>query len=84
MSSNREVMMRCKSCQSKNLEKFSAEMNIHFPGLAGLQKPTVWVFPKLLVCLDCGFTEFVINDTELTKLRNSDLNAHGRENAADC
>ena len=33
---------------------------IHFPGLKGLDKPVVWVFPKLLVCLNCGFTEFVV------------------------
>jgi len=44
------------------------EMNIHFPGREGLDKPTVWVFPKVLVCLDCGFAEFVIPKNELHAL----------------
>jgi hypothetical protein len=34
-----------------------------------LDKPIVWVFPKLLVCLDCGFTEFPVPETELRVLR---------------
>jgi hypothetical protein len=32
-------------------------------------KPTVWTFPKLLICLDCGFTECVIPAVELRLLR---------------
>jgi hypothetical protein len=43
-------------------------MAVHFPGLEGLNKPVVWVFPKLLVCLNCGFTEFVVPETELYAL----------------
>jgi len=30
------------------------------------------VFPKLVVCLDCGFTEFVVTDAELRVLRKTD------------
>ena len=47
---------------------FNGEIAIHFPGLEGLKKPIVWVFPKLLVCLDCGFTEFEIPEAELRQL----------------
>jgi hypothetical protein len=43
-------------------------MIVHFPGLEGLHKPIVWVFPKLFVCMDCGFTEFAIPETELELL----------------
>jgi hypothetical protein len=50
--------MSCKSCQSQNQRNLNGEIAIHFPGLKGLDKPIVWVFPKLLVCLDCGFTQF--------------------------
>jgi hypothetical protein len=60
--------MLCRSCASPNEKKFKAEMNIHFPGSEGLVKPTVWVFPKVVVCLECGFAEFVIPETELCRL----------------
>jgi len=29
----------------------------------------VWVFPKPAVCLDCGFTEFTVPETETQVLR---------------
>jgi hypothetical protein len=64
--------MSCKSCQSDNEQTFSAEIAIHFPGLKGLDKPIVWVFPKLVVCLDCGVTEFSIPQTELRLLSDPD------------
>lgn len=60
--------MTCKSCTSKNREAFSAEINVHFGGWEGLKKPSVLVFPKLLVCLDCGFAEFAVPETELARL----------------
>ena len=41
--------------QSANQRTFNGEIAIHFPGLEGLGKPIVWVFPKVLVCLICGF-----------------------------
>src|SRR5271169_246750 len=60
--------VRCKSCASESRLEFGAEMIVHFPGLEGLDKPSAWVFPKLLVCMDCGFTEFAIPETELASL----------------
>ena len=47
---------------------FPAEMAIHFPGLENVNKPTVWVFPEVLVCLDCGVSEFAVPETELCVL----------------
>jgi hypothetical protein len=41
---------------------------IHFSGLKNLDKPTVMVFPKIMVCLDCGLTEFTIPEAELRLL----------------
>jgi hypothetical protein len=38
-----ERIMSCKSCQSENHHKFSAEIAIHFAGLKGLNRPIVWV-----------------------------------------
>lgn len=60
--------MPCCSCQSSNQSVFGGELCIHFPGLEGLDKPLVWVFPKLIVCLDCGFTEFTVDQAELRVL----------------
>jgi len=65
--------MSCKSCESGNHRNFNGEVAIRFPGLEGLNKPIVWVFPKLLSCLDCGFTEFAIPETELRQLQESAL-----------
>ena len=62
---------RCTSCQSKDQRTLNGEIAIHFPGLDGLEKPIVWVFPKLLVCLNCGFTEFVVPAVELRQLVES-------------
>lgn len=59
---------RCKSCTSENQRWFTSEIAVHFSGLKNLDKPTLFLFPKLLVCMDCGFTEFAIPDTELLVL----------------
>jgi hypothetical protein len=60
--------MPCKSCGSVNQSKFSAEMDIHFLGLNNIDKPVVWVFPEVVVCLDCGNAEFVVPEAELRQL----------------
>ena len=60
--------MSCKHCTSDYQQNFNGELAIHFPGLDGLDKPIVWVFPKLLVCLRCGFTEFTVPERELDVL----------------
>jgi hypothetical protein len=64
--------MPCKSCHSETQAELNGEVAIHFPGLKGLDKPIVWVFPELLVCLNCGFTEFVVPEAELRRLVESD------------
>ena len=60
---------KCEQCHSERLGNFSGEVAIHFTGLAGSNKPIVWVFPYLLVCLDCGFTEFIVPERELQVLK---------------
>lgn len=60
--------MPCRECQSENQKTFPCEMNIHFPGQKNLDKPTVWAFPELLVCLDCGFTELRLQEKECSVL----------------
>ena len=48
--------------------QFDAEVAVHFPGFDGLNKPILWVFPKLTVCLDCGATQFSVPEKELQVL----------------
>ncbi len=60
--------MACKVCGDENERSFTGEVAIHFPGLAGLEKPIVWVFPKMLVCSQCGFAGFNVPERELSVL----------------
>jgi len=60
--------MSCKSCDSDRQSRFTGEIAIHFPGLEGLDKPIVWVFPQLVVCLNCGVAEFQIPTEKLQLL----------------
>ena len=61
--------MTCKGCHSDKQSMFNGEIAIHFRGLEGLDKPIVWVFPKLVVCLHCGCTEFAVPERELHVLK---------------
>jgi len=64
--------MLCLVCQSSNQRAFPSELNIHFPGLEGLDRPTVWAFPLLLVCLECGFTQFALSRDQVEELSEPD------------
>ena len=65
--------MACKFCNSQKQNKFGSEIAVHFPELKGLEKPIVWLFSELTVCLDCGFSEFSIPEAELRVLANQNL-----------
>lgn len=67
----------CPSCSSGNQREFTAETNIHFPGVNGLDIPTVWIFPRLLVCMGCGLARFVIPRAELKTLADRDQRRQG-------
>jgi hypothetical protein len=64
--------MSCKQCAS-DLKSFNGEVAIHFPGREGLDKPIVWVFPRLMVCLHCGLVEFMLPNAQIQELKNSDF-----------
>jgi hypothetical protein len=57
--------MSCLLCGSGNEAELTAEMLIHFSGLKNIEKPAVWLFPKLLVCLDCGSSRFTVPESKL-------------------
>jgi hypothetical protein len=60
--------MACRSCGSKDPTGFAAEMSVHVLGLENVDKSTVLVFPRLLVCMNCGFTELTMAENELRLL----------------
>ena len=47
---------------------FSTEIMIHFSGLENLDKPAVLSFPRVLVCSDCGSSQFTLPETEMSQL----------------
>jgi hypothetical protein len=60
--------MSCPACAlGKGLE-FSAEMIVHTGGVKNLDNSGVMLFPKLLVCLDCGYAQFTAPEAELESL----------------
>jgi hypothetical protein len=59
--------MGCRSCGEENQTELSAEIMIHL-SRPTKDNPAVLVFPKVLVCLKCGFAEFTIEETELRQL----------------
>jgi hypothetical protein len=63
--------MSCRSCRSENQTEFASEICVHHPGLEKVDKPAVMLFPKLRICMKCGFTEFKMHDTELRLLGES-------------
>ena len=71
------IDMPCKSCGSVNQSEFRAEMGIHFPGLKNIDKPVVWLFPEVIVCLNCGTAEFAVPEAELRLLAKPDGAAAG-------
>ena len=64
----RVCSMPCKLCHSVQQGSFHTEINIHFPGRQNLDKPTVLLFPTVMVCLVCGFSEFIVPEGELRML----------------
>ena len=53
------------------------EMGIRSPGLKGLDKPIVWVYSELIVCMDCGAARFVVPEAELRVLARGESAAAG-------
>lgn len=58
----------CPSCGSRRQAEFTAEINIHFRGVQNLDKPGILLGSKLLVCLDCGCSQFRTPEEELKQL----------------
>jgi len=57
-------------CSHSDTQEFTAEMNIHLSGLRNIDSPGILVCPKVLICLDCGFSRFATPEPELRALGN--------------
>jgi hypothetical protein len=53
--------MSCKLCGSDDQSRLSAETAVH---VGDTNTPHVFLFPVFLTCLNCGFTEFVVPETD--------------------
>ena len=60
--------MSCPKCASGNQLEFSSEMIIHLGGLKNLDNSGVPIFPKLFICVSCGFAQFAVPEKELALL----------------
>ena len=73
--------MSCRICESPNVRSLDAETNIHFPGWRGLDQPSVFAFPRVMVCLECGHAEFKVADKELQLIRTGTAPPSGQKSA---
>ena len=65
----------CRFCTSGHVRVFSAEMNIHFPGMENVTKPSVMAVPPVTICLNCGCADFVVHGEPLEQLRDRSFRA---------
>lgn len=63
--------MECKSCKSRNLQRFDAELTASLAKLEGLTTSPVYICQSILVCLDCGFAELHVPRLELSQLKET-------------
>jgi hypothetical protein len=61
--------MGCALCESGNITEFSTEINIHLDDFKNLEHHSLFAFPKLLICLDCGFSSLTLLETDLRIVR---------------
>jgi len=51
----------CRKCQSEACTVFPADVRIYINGSRTLSAPPVNPAPNILVCLDCGWSEFSVS-----------------------
>jgi hypothetical protein len=60
--------MSCPTCMAGGQIQFFAEMIVHHGGLKNLDKSGVALFPKILICSHCGFSQFTVPEAQLASL----------------
>ena len=61
-------VMTCSQCGSAKQSALTGEVAIHFAQRQDWHNPMLWVFPKLVICLQCGLAEFSLPNRELQVL----------------
>lgn len=81
--------MACRHCAAEDNRDFSAEVCLHFPGLAGLSKDPVFVFPRAwFAChadsrssqfprVDCGCSPRVVRRKPVPTKVRGELSSSG-------
>jgi hypothetical protein len=77
--------MYCPSCGSTKQAELTAEMMVHFRGLAHRDNPGVLLFPEIRVCFGCGLSRFTVPETELASIAQGMLEnkSHTLKESAD-
>jgi hypothetical protein len=66
--------MSCPTCASARQAEYSFEMMVHRDGLKNIDNSSVLVIQKALICLDCGFSQFIVPKSELALLASDPPN----------
>ena len=60
--------MACTGCLSRNQVEMNTEINIHYSSVAYPGNPGIFVFPTVMICLDCGVSQFTVDEDELAQI----------------
>jgi len=66
--------MTCTGCLSRNQVEMNSEINIHYSSLTYPGNPGIFVFPTVTICLDCGLSQFIVEEEDLAQIA-----AHSRK-----
>jgi hypothetical protein len=78
----KEMQVLCRACGSDKQTEFTAEIALHFPGPGNLDKPHLLVFPRILVCLNCGSAGFTVPESQLHTLADEMMPSRGESKTA--
>jgi len=63
----------CRACRSANVVELLAETCLRFPGLSGLNTEPIFVYPRIVLCTDCGLIWSTLSGRELEHVRKGAL-----------
>lgn len=64
-----EQAMACKACGAESIQELVGELTASFPDISRSTLPPIYVCQRVVVCLECGFTEMVLPEGELELLK---------------